>query len=348
LVCAPSVAQTPAAAEPAEPSVPGAAINSADIEQARAAFSHGIELAKQGRWVDALSELSKSNALRPHAVTTYNIGYCERSLGHYTRARKMLTKALLDNRASGEQELSSDLIAAAKSYLSEAEQQIATVNVTVAPVTARLKVDGRPLEAVAQGGLRPVASAGTRDVSDAEVAPAASFDLLIDPGAHEFVVLAGDKSLTITRTFQPGAREAIGLTVPEQRAPEIAGSSPIRTPPSPDKPNRTPAWIAFGIGGLGAVVGSVSGALALAQKGPVADACPDEPSCEDKRRTGNREADIATAGFIVAGAGAIVGTVLLITAGSRHEATHAHSADHAKRYVRPFVGAAVLGVEGGF
>jgi hypothetical protein len=59
-----------------------------------------------------------------HAVTTYNIGYCERSLGRYTRARKMLAKALDDHNANGEKELPSELVTAATGYLSEAEKQM--------------------------------------------------------------------------------------------------------------------------------------------------------------------------------------------------------------------------------
>ncbi|HET7539855.1 MAG TPA: tetratricopeptide repeat protein [Polyangiaceae bacterium] len=321
-----------------------AAAKSVDIEQARSAFNHGIELAKEGRWVDALAELSKSNALRPHAVTTYNIGYCERSLGRYTRARKMLAKALLDNQASGGQELPDDLIAAATNYLSETEQQIATIRVSIAPETAMLKVDGRPLELVSKGNPRPVASAGTRDVGVAEAAPAASFDLLIDPGTHEFVIQTVDQSVTVlTHTFKPGSREAVQLTAQQPPPLERTGASQTGTP---RKPHRTPAWIAFGVAGTGAVVGSVSGALAFTQKGPIADACPDDPSCAEKRRTGNREADIATAGFIVAGAGVIVGTILLVTAGA-HDEPHTGS-KQAKHFVRPFVGAAVLGIEAGF
>ncbi len=44
----------------------------------------------------------------------------------------------------------------------------------------------------------------------------------------------------------------------------------------------------------------------------------------------------------------VVPEYILITAANRHETTHAHGSEHAKRFVRPFVGAAVLGLEGGF
>jgi hypothetical protein len=339
-ICSPGFAQTPAAAQPEV-----APEESATVAQARAAFAQGIELARQGRWVDALAQLTSSNALHPHAVTTYNIGYCERSLGRYTRARKMLSKALADNQASGGQELSAELVSAATAFLGEAEQQLATVNVTITPPTATLKVDGRPLELVRENGARPLASAGTRDVAEAEVAPAEHFDLLIDAGTHEFVVSAGDRDVTVlTRTFAPGSHVAIQLL--GHAEPKAAVASPPHPVQLPSRPNRTPAWIAFSVGGLGAVVGSVSGGLAFAQKNRIADACPSNTSCADKRRTGNREADISTGSFIVFGASAIVGTILFLAEGKQPNGADAPS--HAKRQLRPFVGTGMMGVDGSF
>src|SRR5450432_2602583 len=223
------LAQTPAADQTATTAAVVAPEESAKIAQARAAFAQGIELARQGRWLDALAELTRSDALHPHAVTTYNIGYCERSLGRYTRARKMLSKALADNQASGGQELPEDLTSAATELLSETAQQVATINVTIRPPRATLKVDGRPLELVSASGARPVASAGTRDVGEAEVAPAESFDLLIDPGTHEFVVSAGDHDVTvITRSFEPGSHVAMQLIGHEEPKPKAAVASPPR------------------------------------------------------------------------------------------------------------------------
>jgi hypothetical protein len=337
------IAQT----EPAiDPSVPAETL---EVAQARAAFTEGIELARQGRWIDALSALTRSNQLHPHAITTYNIGYCERALGRYTRARKMLAKALADHRASGEKELSSDLVAFATGYLSETDRQIARVTVTVSPKNASVKVDGRPVEIVAMDGSRPVALAGTRDVGAAEVAPAASFDLLIDPGTHEFVVSTGDhRIVATTHAFQPGSSVAIQLTAPDDLGPptDNAPSSFHNTHVAGD-PSRTPAWIAFGVGGVGAVVGTVSGAMAFGKKNAVDSACPGV-NCEAERRSGYLAADIATSAFIVAGLGAGVGVVLLLTTPTSGKKATSGTGMPQSRFVRPFVGLPTVGVEGRF
>src|SRR5579864_117728 len=73
--------------------------------QARALFNDGTDKAHRGDWSQALPAFERSEALRPHAVTTYNIGFCERALGRTTRARKMLGKALSENAAHGGVEL---------------------------------------------------------------------------------------------------------------------------------------------------------------------------------------------------------------------------------------------------
>jgi hypothetical protein len=60
---------------------------------------------------------------------------------------------------------------------------------------------------------------------------------------------------------------------------------PIQAPPPPlppPKPNRIPAFVAFGVGGAGAVVGAVFGGLALAQAGSVKANCSHTTPCDPK------------------------------------------------------------------
>src|SRR5438128_1737362 len=69
---------------------------------AREAFRTGAARALEKRWSDALEAFRRSAALHPHPVTTYDIGYCEKELGHLTRARKSLRAALRERGAGGE------------------------------------------------------------------------------------------------------------------------------------------------------------------------------------------------------------------------------------------------------
>src|SRR5689334_11721443 len=108
------LAQSPPAAQAPAPGEADAA-----TLQARALFSEGTDKAHRGEWSLALAAFQRSWSLHPHAVTAYNIGYCERALGRYTRARKMFGEAFAESAAHGGVELPQELAAAAKTYLAE-------------------------------------------------------------------------------------------------------------------------------------------------------------------------------------------------------------------------------------
>jgi Tfp pilus assembly protein PilF len=74
-----------------------------DVAGARTAFERGATLAQEGRWSDALTQFELSASLRPHATTTYNIGFCERALGHPTRAKKYFKEALVRDEAHAQE-----------------------------------------------------------------------------------------------------------------------------------------------------------------------------------------------------------------------------------------------------
>src|SRR5688572_24969071 len=75
-------------------------------DRARAAFQEGSALVKEAKWAEALGAYERSWDLHHHAVTSYNIGACLRSLGHYLQARKFFARALEEDAASGQTELS--------------------------------------------------------------------------------------------------------------------------------------------------------------------------------------------------------------------------------------------------
>ena len=59
-----------------------------NVVQARAEFTTATDHVKNARWGEALAAFERSATLRPHSITTYNIGACERALGRsHDRAR---------------------------------------------------------------------------------------------------------------------------------------------------------------------------------------------------------------------------------------------------------------------
>jgi len=328
------------------------AAQSDDLAEARTTFQEGVQLAKEEHWSRALRSFERSDALRPHAITQYNVGYCEWHLGHPTRARKMLGKALDDNRAHAGAELPADLVDAAQAYLDDAERQIARVMVTM--TTGAVTVDGSPLELVAKDGPHPVLLAGTRDAGEPEVPPASTFEVQLDPGTHVFVLSVSSRPLLIAnRTLPPGSLSLVELR-PTSEAPAGDGATqpakPISERGDANKPNRTPAFIALGVGATGIVVGSIGGLAAFAKKSSVEQACTpgNLERCRSEREAGNRAADISTGAFIAGGVAVGVGTVLFFAASGNRSSKGAAKLAPPLVRVRPSVGWKTLGLEGSF
>jgi len=347
-------AQSNAGTAPATPdaSAGSGPATGGSVDEARAAFQEGTLLAKQARWVDALQAFERSDALHAHAITTYNIGYCERLLGHWTRARKMLEKALADHKARGEVELPPDLLTATQTFLSEADRQIARVLVTVTPEGGAVAVDGRPLELAATDGPRPVLLAGTRAVGPAEVPPAPSFEVQLDPGSHVFVLVSkGRADVVASQTLASGSRGVLELRAPVSDAAGVSRDAvSVSGEATAGKPNRVPAFIALGVGAAGIATGSVSGLVAFGKKSAVSSACGpngDATSCDAQQAAGNRAADVATIAFIAGGLGVAAGAVLLLAAPGE-KSTKAAPPASSYSHVRPWVGWQSLGVQGDF
>jgi hypothetical protein len=280
--------------------------------QARTLFNEGTDKAHRGEWSLALAAFQRSWALHPHAVTAYNIGYCERALGRYTRARKMFGEALAESAAHGGGELPQELAAAANAYLAELERLIARAVISVSPEGASIVVDGSPLERADSSGPRPVVWAGTRAPGAGEAVPASTFELQIDPGAHVFALSkAGYVEHVSTHDFHPGVVTNIELALSPAApaAPKLAalpsngGEEPEARPKPPNRgedpeappppPSRWPFYAAASVGIAGLATGAIAGIVAIDIKGE---------GTSHYAQAGNY-ADVSTAGFIVGGVG---------------------------------------------
>ncbi|MEZ4222344.1 MAG: PEGA domain-containing protein [Polyangiaceae bacterium] len=180
------------------------------VTRARALFVEGTELAEKMRWGEAREKFEASLALHAHRGTLYNVGVCERALGHFTRARGAFQDALRDDR------LDADMRREATQFLKELEAVIARVELELIPAGALLSVDGRPLQRVVAGTRDPGPSthapspgtrdpgagtrdpgtrdpgtrfvAGTRDPGPGQPAPRGKFVIELDPGHHVLLI----------------------------------------------------------------------------------------------------------------------------------------------------------------
>jgi hypothetical protein len=290
---------------------PDPSVEAAATDLARVLFEEGTDKAHRGDWSEALRAFERSDALRPHAVTRYNIGYCERALGRVTRARRMLTRALAADDPHGARELPEDLAIAAQQYLVELEARVARATIAVAPEGTAILVDGRPLEPTGAASW-----AGTREPGPAEATPASPFEVELDPGAHVFVVSKdGYGNAVTTRTFEPGTNAKLVIELAAPRPADAPAPLAVRDEATRLRaPSRVPVYVALGVAGAGALAGGIGGTVAWIQKAKVADSCEPHVPCTGAGSTyltrADLAADVSTTGFVVAGVGAVTAAAL--------------------------------------
>jgi len=313
------------------------------LARAREAFVLGTGLAREGQWLDALAAFERSAQLKPHPITTYNLAYCERALGRYTRARQLFKRALSEHAAQKGGTLTDDLFAQAQSYLVESERRVARASVTIAPAGTALTVDGRGIEPDESKGGPPVYVAGTEGADQAP--PPGAFELVLDPGKHIFVLVRpGSPDKVVIEVFKPGERRRLALSAESASAPP-----PPRTAASP--PGRDYTWpiVAYGVGAAGLTIGSIFGIATFSKEDDLHQDCGDDKVCGVEQQadidTADRYALISNIGFGVGIAGIGVGTFLLLSS-SGVEAPK--PAEPAKSALRVWVLPTSAGVRGTF
>ena len=207
------------------------------------------------------------------------------------------------------------------------------------------------------------ASAGdvTVDVDGKAIAPAlVGVPVPVNPGervvrgqrndvsVEKKVTLAERDTTTVTLRFHSAPTEA----APPPVAPAPTASSPKEAPEdpgveAPGSSQPTMAFIAFGVGGAGLIVGGIYAAIAQGKRSDLDDSglCIEtrcSPSIEDDVDSHNTANTISRVGLAVGGVGVLAGAVLLMTAPSRPESPR------SARRVEPWVGFKSAGVKGAF
>ncbi|NOU27841.1 MAG: PEGA domain-containing protein [Polyangiaceae bacterium] len=161
------------------PTVPGSGPPSTEFEL-------GTDLVQKTKWAEALAAFERAQALRPHAVTLYNIGACQRAMGMYTVARETFERALARSAAEGKGELAASLADQTRTFVTEIEGLLARVKLDVRGAEGEptsVTVDGRPLLARGPGEY----VAGVRAPGLADAVPG-RFTVAMNPGHHVLVV----------------------------------------------------------------------------------------------------------------------------------------------------------------
>ena len=175
-----------------------------------------------------------------------------------------------------------------------------------------------------------------------------------DPGACDVRATApGFDPAVESVTLKEGEEQVVTLVLKKSpvEAKQVS-DEPVPVAPAQQKEesSKLPAWIAFGVGGAGLVVGSVTGILALSAHSELEAECPTgtcnlTPENEHDVRSDlsryHTFGTISGIGFVVAVAGGATGAVLLLT-GSKSAPASQRAA------LWPLVGPRQLGVAGRF
>ena len=269
---------------------------------------------------------------RDRCIASFESAQPERSAGHLIEARRLLAECsaeacpdfVRDKCIGWYQEVNGTIPSLVVSATGPDGADRSGVKVTLDGEVVAERLDGQPIE--------------------------------LDPGEHRLLLeMAGHPSRELRILAKAGERQRL-LEVPFVAA---AAAAPD-TGPAPDRPKAVEPderssetmddgpsplfWVALGVGGVGLVVGGVTGAMALSQGSDLKDRCAaggcDQQNSGDDLAAANTVADVSTVSFVAGGVLAAVGLVGLIV----------QSGDDGGQGARiePLLGPGIAGVRGSF
>ena len=268
----------------------GAAPTRQERETARTLVYRGDALAKEQRYGEALKSYLAADAIMHVPTTGIEVARMYGALGQFIEARdKALAVARPPADVGAEPAPFQRARQDAASLASQWSQQVATLRIVVTGVDATVPLTVR--------------------VDGARVDASAAIE--VNPGEHYISAAAPNVGAAAREvTVRRGASSEVTLTL--QRGPD--GGSEITTP----------LMIAgFAAGGLGVVLGAVTGGLALGKTNDIKDGCVDNacpPALTADREEAERLANASNISFAVGGVGLALGLItLLVSLGDSDE-----------------------------
>ena len=306
-----------------------------NVAAARTLGIEGVQLADAGKCPEAIEKLQRAESLHHAPTILGRLGECQVAVGEIVTGTENLNMVVREALPATAPKVFHDAQDRAQKVLAAATPKIGHLVIRLTPndVKASVAVAGKPVPAALIGAERPTDPGTFQVTATAEGYKPTSAQVTLAEGGHQDITLLLEKDPTAVAALPPttGAQTSTGTAAP----PEPAA-----------KKSNTPAYVAFGVGGVGLVLGSVTGALAFSK----ASDCPDKVCpTQDKLDSAKSMATVSTISFGVGIAGVAVGTILLLT-GNKSEAAPAaaHARSLRKVAVQPWFGVNSIGLAGSF
>lgn len=299
-------------------------------DKARALAREAGDLLDAKSYEEARAKAASAESLYHAPLHIYMIARSLEGLGRLTEAATFFEQLVAEPLPSSAPEVFKNAQESGRQALRDLLARIPTVLVRVVgapPGAATATIDGNPIAWASGAAVR------------------------LDPGDHTVRVTAdGYKPFERLLTL-PNHGGVVVVDAPLE--PASAASSSAKGPPPPLTPRSepsargslAPAFVAFGVGGAGLLVGAVTGVMELGKVSELEDRCPNDqckPSEQVEIDAAYTLATASTIGFVAGGVIAAGGVVLLLVRpGGR-------SPSEARVHIEPWLGAGSLGLRGRF
>jgi hypothetical protein len=289
----------------------GGGPSAGDKETARDLMTSGDSKYDQGDYAGALADYQAADSIMRVTVTRTAVGRAQAKLGKLLEARATLMTVPNIPEAPDDPEPFRVARHEAAELADALAKRIPSMRFVVRGVPSgtevRIEVDGQAIPAKLHDVPRK-ANPGRHSVrANAAGYHAIDQSVELSEGETEEVLLPLVK-------LNPGESPdpAAGAAIPDPSGREGSGGdvAPV-------------AWVGFGVGAAGLIVGAITGGLAIASAGDLKDSCPNDQcpraATEDAYDSTMTLAHVSTAGFVVGGAGAILGLVGLLALSGKDE-----------------------------
>ena len=307
-----------------------------NVAAARTLGIQGVQLADAGKCPEAIEKLQRAESLHHAPTILGRLGECQVAVGEIVEGTENLNSVVREPLSATAPKVFHDAQDRAQKVLAAATPRIAhlVIRITPADAKASVAVAGKPVPEALLGAERPT-DPGTHEVTATAVGyKPASTTVTLAEGGHQDITLLLEKD-----------PNAVAALPPTTTTPATTATTPVSPPEPAPKKNNTAAYVLLGVGGVGLVVGSVTGALAFGK----ASNCPNKVcNSQSDLDSAKSMATVSTVGFGIGIAGVAVGTILLLT-GNHTEAPPTASARPApKLALQPWFGVNSAGLMGSF